>query len=582
MEQPRTSFNVDSTPLLASEGGPESKKVEKRFGKFDPNKTSFTRKKQIGFVLSIILFVAISLNDVHGEDEKETKKFVKVNEMLAILSVMVCWWLAEVVNVYVTSMIPILLFPAFSIKSTKETAGRYMSDLSWLFIAAFSLAAAMKSVNLHKRLALFLLRLFGTKPLGILLGFATPAFCLSLFMSNTGTTALLIPLADGVIEATLGSLKDDEELKNAVIHFSKGVTLAIGYSATIGGSGTLVATAPNGVLLDFVQKDFNYTIPFGKWMLAFIPMGLCLLAANVTILYNMYVKKAMLKVNFSMDAINEEYKKLGKMKFDECVVAMCFVTAVLLVVFGDIAVGNTHGYCEKCENEALLRLFNNSSMNCNDIVKKDVCETVRGRWKKYFGTGSFFLFGAFPLFIIPSKLRPGETLLEWKAARKNIPWGLIILIGGGLAVAEGFKSTETSKFLASYLQGLAHVNQSIAVFILVGSVSFLTEVTSNTATTSILVPILFELATQNQLHPLKFGFSVCLGANLAFMLPIATGPNGVMYGTNKFDGFFGYARPGFLVNVCGIIIASTFILMVASPIFKLDVSYDDMDEQWKK
>ena len=156
-----------------------------------------------------------------------------------------------------------------------------------------------------------------------------------------------------------------------------------------------------------------------------------------------------------------------------------------------------------------------------------------------------------------------------------------MLLGGGIAVAGGFKVTKTSEYLASFFKGLASLSETAAIVIIVGSVSFLTEVTSNTATTTILVPIMFEFAKQNKRHPFRYGLAVCMGANLAFMLPIATAPNTIMYGTKKFDGFFGYAKTGFFVNLSGIILASLFILTAAAAIFDLNVSYDDMNPRWK-
>eukprot|EP00944_MAST-04C_sp_MAST-4C-sp1_P015385 g15385.t1 len=535
-----------------------------------------SRKRITGLIMGGVFFFVflILFNNV-----SDNPKYDKVNETLAVLLLMVIWWLFEVIDVAATSLLPLILFPILGILNSKIVASKYMSDLATLFIAAFCLSASMKAVNLHKRFALATLKVFGTKPIGILCGFGIPAFLLSLFMSNTGTTALLIPIADGVIDSTQGSIQSDR-LKNIVRHFSKGLTLVIGYSATIGGSGTIIATAPNTVITEFVKLDYDYTITFGEWSGAFIGMGILMLGLNILVIYRRYVKKEMAEVNFNMQVVNDEYERLGKMAKDEYYVAICFAIAMVNVVIVAQVVTPLYGECVDCNEKKMMQLFN--STDCAKQASSDSCSAALGKWKNWIATGSFFLIGAMPLFIIPSKSRPGKAVLEWKKAIEEIPWDLILLIGGGIAVAEAFKVTNTSDYIAGFLSPLAGLPPFFAVLVIVGSVSFLTEITSNTATTTILVPILFELANQNKKHPLLYGLPVCLGANLAFMLPIATGPNAVMYGTKKFKGFFGFAATGFIINICGIACSTLAMFTTCNAIFGLTKNYADIPDQWKR
>ena len=312
-------------------------------------------------------------------------------------------------------------------------------------------------------------------------------------------------------------------------------------------------------------------------------MGLLMLALNIFVIYKRYVKKEMAEVNFDMKVVNAEYDKLGKMKKDEYYVALCFFIALINVVILAQIITPLYGECNECNNKGLMRVFNSTDpSNCAKQKNDGACGLALGKWKNYISTGSFFLMGAFPLFIIPSKSRPGKAILEWKTAIEEIPWSLILLIGGGVVVAEAFKVTNTSDYIASFLAPLATLPPFFAVLVIVGSVSFLTEITSNTATTTILVPILFKFANQNQKHPLLYGLPVCLGANLAFMLPIATGPNAIIYGTKKFKGFFGFASTGFIINLCGIACSTLAMFTTCNLMFGLTDDYDDIGDNWKR
>jgi len=569
-----SGVNIDAQPLLQGSQIDDMNDVEGKL--FAPH---MDRKRLVGLTVGFVLFFLflIAFNNVSSDP-----KFSEVNETLAVLFLMVTFWLFEVVDVATTALLPLVLFPMLGILSSTTAASKYMSDLGTLFIAAFCLSASMKAVNLHKRFALSVLKVFGTKPIGVLCGFAIPAFLLSLFMANTGTTALLIPIADGVIESTIERM-ESERLKNVVRHFAKGLMLAIGYSATIGGSGTIIATAPNTVTTEFVQLYYEYTITFGQWTAAFIGMGVLLLGLNILVIYKRYVKSEMSQINFDMKMVNAEYEKLGRMKKDEYYVAICFFIALVNVVVLAQIFTPLYGECTKCNERGLMQEFNSTDQsNCAMQTTAASCRLVLGKWKNHIATGSWFLIGAMPLFIIPSKSRPGKPILEWETAVEEIPWSLILLIGGGVAVAEAFKATKTSDYIATFLAPLASLPQFFAVLIIVGSVSFLTEITSNTATTTILVPILFKFANQNEKHPLLYGLPVCLGANLAFMLPIATGPNAIIYGTKRFKGFFGFARTGFIINLCGVACSTLAMFTTCDLIFGLTNDYKDIPDNWKQ
>ncbi len=556
------------TELLASGATPDSAK------------SSFTLKRRLGLIVGSLIFTFMLLF-FRIDDEK----FNQVPQMLACLLLMITFWVTELVNPSTTSMLPLVLFPILGISSGGEIAKAYMSDLSVLFIAAFTMAAALELVNLHRRIALNLVKLFGTKPVGLLFGFMLPAWGLSLFMSNSGTTALMLPLAQGVIDSTLATTKSVEERKN-IEQFGKGLMLGVAYSTTIGGTGTLVATPPNGVLMQLTLGTYGYQITFGNWVGAFGLMTFSLLLCCVGVIYFFFGRT--IRTRLSSVIIDEEIKKLGNITRDEKVVAICFIVALFSVVLLAQIIDPYHGKCSACSLALVEQTYGNSTALgsdakdfCATVTDAYACTAIAGHWSGFMGTGTYFLLATTPLYVIPSKVQRGKPLLPWKFAISKIPWSVILLIGGGLAVSKGFKVTHASSYIADFVRPLGALEPFYAVLLIIGIVSFLTEITSNTATTSILVPIMFKVADENKRHPLLYGFAVSMGACMAFMLPIATGPNAVLYATGKFKGFFGFAKPGFVMNTCGIVLSTIAVFTTANLIFGL-TDTEHIDPKFKK
>ena len=460
-----------------------------------------------------------------------------VTNTLAVAVVMALWWVTEVVPLAITSLLPIVLFPALGIMDGKEVSATYFNHVIFLFIGGFLVALAIQKWDLHKRIALNILRTIGSSPGRILLGFMFATAFLSMWISNTATAMLMVPILLSII-AKLEAINGKERVQ----HFAVGLLLCIAYSASIGGVATLVGTPPN---LSFARIFDIYfpnapEISFATWFFYAFPISVILFIILFAYLYFIFVKRKKDWKSLSHQEILDDYYTLGKKSFEEKVLLVAFVGLALLWFFrADITVGTFR-------MPGWSNLFNQPQL---------------------FNDGTVAIFVAVLLFVIPSKQQPGTFLMDWKAA-EAIPWEIILLFGGGFALASGFKESGLSLWFGQQLEWLKEVHPLLLILCISFLVTFLTEVTSNTATVESLLPILAGLAVSIETNPLLFMLPATVAGSLAFMLPVATPPNAIVFGSRRIT-VMQMAKTGFVLNLVGIVVVTLITYYFGTLIFDI-------------
>ncbi|MCK5776306.1 MAG: SLC13/DASS family transporter, partial [Bacteroidales bacterium] len=488
-----------------------------------------TKISSVGLILGLFFFIAALFLDIDPDKPA-------ITYTLAVAILMATWWITEAIPISVTSLLPVALFPLFGIMDGKAVSSTYFNHVIFLFIGGFMVALAMEKWNLHKRIALKLLMTVGTKPANILFGFMFATAFLSMWMSNTATAMMMIPIVLSVING----LKIKE---NTGHRFHIGLLLGIAYSASIGGIATLVGTPPN---LSFT-RIFSIIFPqapeinFFSWFIFALPLSIILFAfIFFWLLYLYYPRKDW--INPSKELFKKQYEDLGKAKFEEKVVFTVFVSmAVLWITHHGIHIG---GF----ELKGWSSLFPEPN---------------------YINDGTIAIFLASLLFVIPSKSNKSPRILDREIINK-LPWRIVLLFGGGFALASGFTESGLSMWFGEQLKWVSNYSPLLVVFVIALMMSFLTELTSNTATTEMLLPILAGLAVSIEVNPLIFMLPATLSASLAFMLPVATPPNAIVFGTNKLL-IKDMMRTGFLINIVAVIVLSLWVYYMGSYIFDIDI-----------
>lgn len=494
-------------------------------------KTSGIRQWALILAPLISLFV-ILFTDLDPQNRNVTYCF-------AIALLMAIWWITEAIPLAVTALLPVALFPLFGVVDGKTISAMYFNHLIFLFIGGFLMAFAMERWELHRRIALRILIVVGISPGRILLGFMLATSFLSMWMSNTATAMMMVPIALSII------LKLEESIGHKKLgKYSIGLLLGIAYSASIGGVATLVGTPPNLSFARIVSIIFPEMteISFADWFIFALPVTVVLFVLAWLLLYIMYKpKKSWKKIHINQ--FREEYNALGKAKQEEKIVLILFIILAFLWIFRS---GFT---IQSFVIPGWSGLFKNPS---------------------YINDGTVAIFIALILFILPSKSEKGERIMDWETARK-IPWNIVLLFGGGFALAKGFVDSGLSMWFGEQMAGLANLEPIVLTFANVTMMSFLTELTSNTATTEMILPILSGLSTTIEVNPLLLMIPATLAASLAFMLPVATPPNAIIFGTNRIR-VKDMVKTGILLNLAGIIVATLVMYFWGVLVFDIDVS----------
>ena len=423
------------------------------------------------------------------------------NQMLAIALLMAGWWITEALPLAATSLLPVALFPLFGVMDAKDTASAYFNDVIFLFMGGFLVALAMERWNLHRRIALHILKRTGTGPGKILLGFMLSSAFLSMWISNTATAMMMLPIALSVIhqlEALSGK---------ALKGYSTGLLLGIAYGASVGGVATLVGTPPNLSLarIHHIYFPESQQLSFSSWMMVGFPYAVILLAFIWSYLYFRFKPGKGEWADIDRFTFHEQLKEMGKTKAEEKTVLWVFILLALLwITRADLSAG------------AFIFRGWAGWLPHGDMIQD----------------GTVAVCMAIVLFIFPSKSQKGSRILDWETASR-IPWHILLLFGGGFALASGFKESGLSVWFGEQLQWVSGMHLFLVILAISLIISFLTELTSNTATTEMVLPILAGISISTGIPPLWLMIPATLSASMAFMLPVATPPNAIVFSTSR-------------------------------------------------
>ena len=475
-------------------------------------------KKQLGLFLGPILFVLIKLF-FHPEGLSEAAIGILASTIWIAI-----WWITEPIAIPMTSLLPIVLFPLSGGLSLNATTASYGHQYIFLFLGGFILAIAIEKWNLHKRIALTIIKFVGTDMNRIILGFMIATAFLSMWISNTATAVMILPVGMAVI----AQLNDNPKtIKNENVIFGKMLMLAIAYSASIGGMATLIGTPPNLVLAGVIEKTYATEITFLQWFMFGFPLSIILLYICWIYLTRFAFKVDQKEFPGGKQEIENQLQKLGPISYQEKVIFVIFIATALAWI--------TRSFL-------LVKI----APAIDDTIIAVLCALV--------------------LFIVPSQ-KNKQALMTWKDA-KVLPWGILILFGGGMALATGFETTGLAEWIGNHLTMLEGTSILLLLFVLITSINFLTEITSNMATTAMLLPVLVSLAIVIDVHPYILLFSATLAASCAFMLPVATPPNAVVFGSGylKIEDM---VKKGIWMNILSILIITFFAYYILPLIWDL-------------
>ena len=461
-------------------------------------------QKKIGLFAGPLAFVMIILLPQFGSLTIEAQKVV------AAATWMLIWWITEAVNISVTSLLPLVLFPLLTIDglSINEAAAPYGSKIVFLFMGGFVVAIAMEKWKLHLRIALKIVSLTGTNANGIILGFMLATAFLSMWISNTATTVMMLPIASSVLVLLANNQEvDDKKIKR----FSLVMMLAIAYAANIGGIATIIGTPPNTVFAAFMSDQLNYQVDFITWMGVGVPFSAIMLFVTFFMLTRVLYPHGLKKFEGAENIIRSEQAKLGKMsKAEERVLAVFICTALAW----------------------MFRKYIN-------IILPGLTDT------------GIAMAAAISLFLIPLKFNQGKFILVWEDMKK-LPWGILLLFGGGLSLAKAMSETGIIDIIGGYISNNSNLGYIIIIAILTTTVLFMTELMSNVALITIFLPVIAGITQGLGEDPLLMAIPATIASSCAFMLPMATPPNAIVFASGKVK-VAEMAKAGLWLNIIAIV-----------------------------
>ncbi|KPK38852.1 MAG: anion transporter [Gammaproteobacteria bacterium SG8_47] len=452
----------------------------------------------------------------------------------AVATLMATWWITEAIPIAATALLPIALFPLLGVMPTPQVTTSYANHLIYLFLGGFLIAMAMQKWNLHRRIALRTIRVVGVSPPRIVLGFMLATAFLSMWISNTATAMMMLPIALAVIgqirEMTSAEAAEAERSGEEAQRFATALMLGIAYAASIGGVATLIGTPPNAILAGVVERLYGFTIGFAAWMAFGLPLAAVMLAIAWIYLVRFVYAGTTLTLTGASELVAREIAALGAMSREEKWILTIFSMVALLWII--------RGFLD-------LRFLGMAS------------------------DATIAIAGALLLFMIPSNWRKREFLLDWASA-VQLPWDILILFGGGFALAHGFSESGLTQWIASQLSALSGVHLSLLVLAVAVVVLFLTEVTSNTATATLILPVLGATSEAVGVHPFGLMVPAAVAASYAFMLPVATPPNAIVF-SSRFITIPQMAKAGLWMNLIACLVIAAFVLLVLPLLWDIDL-----------
>jgi sodium-dependent dicarboxylate transporter 2/3/5 len=494
------------------------------------------RVQRLGRVLGPLLaaLTYATLPDAYAGSGGSLQPFAHAGQATAALAVwMAVWWLSEAIPIYATALLPIALLPLLGAASMGQAAAPYANPLIFLFMGGFLIALSMQRWGLHRRIALAALRLVGDRPARMVGGFMAVSALLSMWVSNTATAVMLLPVAISVIDLVdrqlPSSSANDEPASSARRNFALSLLLGIAYGASIGGIGTPIGTPPNLFLLSYVDSHLDVEISFVRWLSVGIPLVVVFLPIAWLLLTRALYPVRLERIEGGAALVRQELARMGPMNRGERITLVVFLAACTLWVTRPVLAELTW-----------LGVAPLAGLSDAGIA----------------------MLAALTLFLAPAG--GGRFALDWATAVR-LPWGILLLFGGGLSLAAAIADTGVGDFLGSQVGALAGVPELLVIVCVVAGIVFLTELTSNTATAATLIPILASLAPGLGIDPLRLAVPAALAASLAFMLPVATPPNAVVFGSGRIR-IAEMSRAGLWLNFVGIALIPLLTYAVAVPL----------------
>jgi sodium-dependent dicarboxylate transporter 2/3/5 len=494
-------------------------------------------RKTAAFYTGIVAFGLILLWPTPEGMPPEAKR------MAAAVTLTGCWWIGESLPLGVTALVPLVAFPLLKILPIQRVAPSYANHYVFLLLGGFFIALTMQRWHLHTRIALWIIRLVGTSASRLVLGFMLASAFLSMWISNSATAMMMMPIGLGLI-VKIEDMQGDRG-NPSVTNFGACLMLGIAYAANIGGVGTLIGTFPNLVFAGMLKELFPHgpEITFAEWL----KIGLPFTAIFVPMMW-VFMVKVMLPIRGNVvenadQVIASEVEQLGEMSRGEKMILGVFIVTALLWIFrSDINVGGTvfRGWA--------------SRLGVEDYVHDS---TVA------IGMGIL-------CFILPVDRKRKTPLLDWDQAKK-VPWGILLLFGGGFAIAKGFEASGLTEWVGTQLTVLQGVPVFLVIAAVVLTMTFLTEVTSNTASTTMMLPIMAATAQALRVNPFLLMLPATVAASCAFMLPIATPPNAIVFSSGRVT-LPQMAKTGFILNLITVVFVTAFIYFVVTRLMGISLT----------
>ncbi|MGO0575476.1 SLC13 family permease [Ornithinimicrobium panacihumi] len=510
----------------------DQKSPGERAPELEPKTVKFRLAGLIGGLLAGLLVYVLMPGDVPHA--------AKLTAATAVL--MAVWWMTEALPIPATALVPLVVFPVLGDSSVNEVGANYGNNIIFLFMGGFLLALAMQRWNLHRRIALLTVSAMGTNPAMVIAGFMIATGFLSMWVSNTATAVMMLPIGVSVLMlvAKLGTemdapelegdvAADSDEAKAAVVrsNFGTALMLGIAYAASIGSLGTIIGTPPNTLLVGYLAENHDIQIGFGQWMLVEMPIAIVFLIICWFLLTKVLYKPEISEIPGGRELMGREIRKLGPMSQGEIRVLIIFILAAIAWV------------------SVPLVWPDNTPISDAGIA----------------------ILAGLLLFLLPAGANRGVRLLDWESA-VELPWGVLLLFGGGLALSAQFGSSGLTEWIGEVTSGIGGLPVVLIVAIFAAGILFLTELTSNTATAATFLPVAGGIAGGIGIDPMLLAIPVALAATCAFMLPVATPPNAIAYGSG-YVTIPQMVKAGLWLNIIGIFLVTGTTMLIATAVFNI-------------